>query len=59
MALSLIFHDVTGAFLHLDPWAFFHTFTIGIIFAYAYETTSSLPLVMIAHCLNNTVAFFV
>jgi len=47
------------AFLHLDPWAFFHTFTIGIVLAYAYEKTNSLPLVMIAHCLNNAVAFFV
>lgn len=47
------------ALLHLDPWVFLHILVIGIVLAYAYEKTGSLPLVMIAHSLNNALAFLI
>jgi len=47
------------ALLHLDPWVLLEVLIIGILLAYAYEKTRSLPLVIIAHILNNTVALLI
>lgn len=44
------------ALSHLDPWAFIPIALIGGVLAYAYEKTGSLPVVMIAHLFNNTLA---
>jgi membrane protease YdiL (CAAX protease family) len=45
------------AVVHLDPWSFIPIAVIGIVFAYAYEKTSSLPLVIVAHGVFNAIAF--
>jgi membrane protease YdiL (CAAX protease family) len=34
-------------------------FVMGIIFAYCYERTGSLPAVVIAHALNNAIALLI
>ena len=47
------------AFLHFDPWVFLHILAMGLVLAYAYEKTGSLPLVMTAHLLNNALAFLI
>jgi membrane protease YdiL (CAAX protease family) len=44
------------ALSHLDLWSFIPIALIGIILAYAYEKTHSLPVVVTAHLFNNTLA---
>jgi len=51
VASSLLF-----AFAHLDPLGIIHFTVMGILLAYAYERTGSLPLVALAHIVNNTIA---
>ena len=45
--------------LHMNPNQFFYTFVGGMIFAYLVETTDSIFSSMIAHFLNNFMAFTV
>lgn len=48
---------VMFAVVHLDPWSFLPILMIGVIFAYVYGRTGSLPIVMVAHGTFNALAF--
>ena len=51
IASSLLF-----AVAHFDPMGIVQFTVLGVLLAYAYERTGSLPLVVLAHMVNNTVA---
>jgi len=51
VASSLLF-----AVAHFDPLGIVQFMVLGVLLAYAYERTGSLPLVVLAHMVNNTVA---
>lgn len=45
------------AVLHMDPWAIPHTFIAGVILTYLYEKTGTIQSTILAHSINNLVAF--
>jgi membrane protease YdiL (CAAX protease family) len=55
----MLINGIFFATIHLDPWVFIPTLIIGVLLAYIFEKTKSLPLVIIAHAINNSIAFLV
>jgi membrane protease YdiL (CAAX protease family)/predicted RNA-binding Zn-ribbon protein involved in translation (DUF1610 family) len=56
---GMLINGIFFATIHLDPWVFIPTLIIGVLLAYIFEKTKSLPLVIIAHAINNSIAFLV
>ena len=57
-AFGILFSSLMFAAVHFDPYSFPLYFIFGIALSYTYLKTNSLISAMIAHAINNAVAFY-
>ena len=54
--IAIVASSLLFTVAHFDPLRIVQFMVLGVLLAYAYERTGSLPLVVLAHMVNNTVA---
>ncbi len=54
--IAIAISSLLFAVAHFDPLGVVQFTVLGVLLAYAYDRTGSLPLVTVAHVMNNTVA---